>query len=100
MADAFDTALLDVTVDQFRATLLDAVKHVDVVQPAALREPVSLWLRGIDERACRENWTHLLGRPVVAAWNAARAILAAHQAPSHAVFREDGPLAGPGFAPC
>jgi hypothetical protein len=75
-ADDFDTALRGVTVEQFRTTLLDAVDHIDVVQPPALREPVSLWLRGHDERARREGWKHLLGRPVVLAWNAARAILA------------------------
>ncbi|MFE2751587.1 hypothetical protein ACFXGA_06240 [Actinosynnema sp. NPDC059335] len=41
-----------------------------------MREPVALWLRGLDERARLENWNSLLGRSVVAAWNAARAILA------------------------
>jgi len=75
--DDFDTALPGVTVAQFRTTLLDATARIDVVQPAALQEPVSLWLRGLEERARLEDWKRLLGRPVVAAWNAARAILAA-----------------------
>jgi hypothetical protein len=75
-ADDFDTAMRGVTVEQFRTTLLDAVDHVDVIQPPALREPVSLWLRGVEERARIEDWKRLLGRPVVTAWNAARAILA------------------------
>ncbi|GAA1281469.1 hypothetical protein [Saccharothrix xinjiangensis] len=52
----------------------------DVVEPPALREPVSLWLRGLEERARRERWTGLLGRSVVVAWNAARAILATREA--------------------
>lgn len=71
------TTLQSVTVEEFRAVLLDAVKHVDVVQPPALREPISLWLRGLEETARREGWRHLLARPVVAAWEAAQAILAA-----------------------
>lgn len=74
--DGFDTALRGVTVEQFRAALLDAAEHIDVVHPPALREPISLWLRGLEERTHREGWRHLLGRPVVHAWNAARAILA------------------------
>lgn len=73
MADV--QALRGVTVQEFRTALRDAVEHVDVVQPPALREPLGLWLRGIDERAGRERWTGLLGRHVVDAWNAAHAIL-------------------------
>ena len=65
-----------VTVEQFRAVLLEAVKHTDVVQPPALREPVSLWLRSVEERARRENWPDLLGKPVEYAWEAAQVILA------------------------
>jgi hypothetical protein len=70
------TALWDVSVDQFRAELLDAVAHVDVVQPPALREPICLWLRSLEERARREGWRDLAGRHVVDAWEAAQAILA------------------------
>jgi hypothetical protein len=77
VANDFDTSLGGVTVEQFRAALLDAAEGIDVVQPPALREPVSLWLRGLEERARREGWPHLLGRQVVDAWNAAQAILAA-----------------------
>jgi len=68
--------LRDVTVEQFRAVLLDAAGHVEVVQPPTLREPVRLWLRALEERARVENWRHLLGRPVTYAWAAAQAILA------------------------
>lgn len=64
-----------VTVEQFRAVLLDAVQHVGVVQPPALREPIGLWLRSVEERARREKWLNLLGRPVETAWSAAQAIL-------------------------
>lgn len=71
-----DRSLRDVTVDQFRAALLDAVAHLDVVQPAELRAPVSLWLRAVEERARREGWRDLLGRSVVPEWEAAQAILA------------------------
>lgn len=70
-----DHQLKSVTIIQFRATLLDAVDRIDVVQPAELREPVSLWLRAVEAQAVAEGWRHLLGRPVVAAWNAAQAIL-------------------------
>lgn len=68
--------LRDVTVEQYRAVLLDAAKHTDVVQPLALREPVRLWLCSVEERARRENWRHLAGRPVEYAWEAAQVILA------------------------
>lgn len=73
---AHPVTLRDVTVEQFRAVLLDAAGHTDVVQPPALREPISLWLRGLEERARRENWRHLLGKPVEYAWEAAQVILA------------------------
>lgn len=66
----------DVSVEQFRAVLLDAVAHIDVVQPAELRAPVSLWLRAVEERARREAWRTLLSRSVVPEWEAAQAILA------------------------
>ncbi|PWK81706.1 hypothetical protein C8D88_116118 [Lentzea atacamensis] len=68
-----DHQLKGVTVGQFRATLLQAVDRIDVVRPEALREPVSLWLRAVEAEA--QQWRHLLGRPVVSAWNAALAIL-------------------------
>lgn len=73
-----DHQLAGVTVTQFRQALRDAVVRVDVVEPATLREPVSLWLRGVDERARREQWADLLGRSVVEAWNAAQAVLNEH----------------------
>jgi hypothetical protein len=72
-----DHQLRDVTVEQFRSTLLDAVDHIDVIQPEALREPVSLWLRAVEEEA--RQWRHLLGRSVVSPWNAAISILAASE---------------------
>ena len=71
-----DHTLRDVTVGQFIETLRAAVANLDVVQPAELRAPLSLWLRATEERAVRERWTHLLARSVLAEWNAARAILA------------------------
>jgi hypothetical protein len=70
-----DHRLKDVTVPVFLDTLRDAAVHLDAVQPEALREPLSLWFRAIEERAMGEGWRHLLGRNVVAVWNAARAIL-------------------------
>ncbi|ANZ35244.1 hypothetical protein BBK82_03300 [Lentzea guizhouensis] len=69
-------SLSDVTVEQFRAVLLDAVEHVDVIQPPALRKPIGLWLRSVEEQARRENWRVLLSRPVMYVWEAAQAILA------------------------
>jgi hypothetical protein len=65
----------DVTVEQFRAALRDAAARTEVVQPPALRAPVSLWLRSVEERARREGWRDLLGGHVVDAWQAAQAIL-------------------------
>lgn len=70
-----DHQLKGVTVDQFRAVLLTAVEHVHVIEPAELREPVALWLRAVEAQAASERWTHLLGRRVVSAWNAAQAII-------------------------
>ena len=70
-----DHQLRDVTVVQFRAALLDAAARVDVVEPEALREPIALWLRAVDAEAHNEGWKSLLGRSVLAAWNAAQAIL-------------------------
>jgi hypothetical protein len=70
-----DHQLAGITVEQFRMALRDAVDRIDVVQPAALREPVSLWLRSVEAQAAGQQWKHLLGRPVIAAWNAAHAIL-------------------------
>ena len=72
----FDAFLRGVTVERFRATLLDAADALDVVQPPALREPLDLWLRASEERTRRERWRFLLGESGVAVWNAARAILA------------------------
>lgn len=66
-----DHQLKGVTVDQFRAALLDAAVRVDVVEPEALREPIALWLRSVEAEAYTQGWKHLLGRP----WNAAQAIL-------------------------
>jgi hypothetical protein len=68
--------LRGVTIEQFQAVLLDAAARVDVVQPPALREPISLWLRGLEERSRRDGWINLLGRHVAHAWEAAQAILA------------------------
>ncbi len=77
----YPVPLRGVTVEQYRAVLLDAVEHVGVVQPPALRGPISLWLRSVEERARRENWRDLLGRPVETAWSAAQAILATETTP-------------------
>lgn len=68
-----DHRLRNVTVEQFRKTLLDAVEHIDVIQPEDLREPVSLWLRAVEQEA--RQWKRLLGRDVVAVWNAALSII-------------------------
>lgn len=65
----------DVDVIQYRAALLDAAARVDVVEPEELREPLALWLRALEEKANREDWKSLIGRNVVAGWNAAQAIL-------------------------
>lgn len=70
-----DPWLKDVTVIEFRAALLDAAARVDVVEPEALREPIALWLRALEATASNEGWKSLIGRNVVAGWNAARAIL-------------------------
>lgn len=76
-----DHSLKGVTVEQFLDTLRDAVANMGVVQPAGLRAPIALWLRSVEARALGERWTHLLGRPVVSPWNAARAVVdAAEQA--------------------
>lgn len=66
----------DVSVPQFRQALRDAADRVEVIEPESLREPVRLWLRAVEADASR--WKHLLGRPSVAAWNAAQAILTEH----------------------
>lgn len=70
-----DHRLSGVTVEQFRSTLLQAAGCIEVVQPEALREPLSLWLRAVEAEA--QQWRHLLGRPVVSAWNAALSIIVA-----------------------
>jgi len=70
-----DHSLRDVTVPDLIDTLRDAEDHLDVVQPGALREPLSLWFLATLEQAKRERWTQLMGKPVVAVWNAARAVL-------------------------
>lgn len=70
-----DHLLRDVTVIQFRAALLDAAARVEVVEPEALREPIALWLRALESKTNNEGWKSLVGRNVVAAWNAAQAIL-------------------------
>ncbi len=72
-----DHFLRDVDVIQYRAALLDAAARVDVIEPEALREPIALWLRALEEKANREGWKSLIGRNVVASWNAAQAILSA-----------------------
>lgn len=71
-----DHGLTDVAVPDFLNTLRDATVHLDVVHPEALRAPLALWFRATEEQIIREGWTHLLGRPVVSVWNAARAVLA------------------------
>lgn len=73
-----DFTLRDVGVIEFRAALLDAAARVDVVEPEELREPIALWLRALEQKANHEGWKSLIGRNVVAGWNAARAILNAH----------------------
>lgn len=70
-----DHQIPGVTVEEFRQALRDATDRIDVVQPPALREPVSLWLRAVEAQAASEHWTRLLGRSVVSVWNAAQAIL-------------------------
>lgn len=69
-----DHFLKDVTVIEFRRTLLDAVERIDVIQPVALREPIKLWLRSVEQQA--RGWNSLLGRSVISPWNAAQAIRA------------------------
>jgi hypothetical protein len=73
--DTMDHSLKGVTVEAFVETLRDATANLGVVQPAELRAPLALWLRAVEARAVGEGWTHLLGRPVVSAWNAARAVV-------------------------
>lgn len=69
-----DYHLADVDVAEYRAVLLSAAELAPhVVQPPALAEAVNLWLRASAERAT--DWRSLLGREVVAEWNAARAVL-------------------------
>lgn len=70
-----DHSLTGVTVPIFLDTLRSATVHLDVVQPEALREPLALWFRATVDQAVNEDWKHLLGRPVVSVWNAARAVL-------------------------
>ncbi len=70
-----DHRLGDVTIEDFLGTLRAAAAGLDDVYPEALREPLRLWFRAVEEEARREGWAHLLGRPVVAVWNAARAVL-------------------------
>lgn len=41
-----------------------------------------------------QPWTELYGRYFADPWPPHVDV------PTHAAFREDGPLAGPGFAPC
>lgn len=77
-----DHSFDDVTVAVFLDTLRDAVVHLDVVQPAALRAPLALWFRATEAQAVSEGWTHLLGRSVVAVWNAARAVLGQDSRPN------------------
>lgn len=69
-----DHSLKGVTVPTFLDTLREAVGHLDAVQPEALREPLALWFRATEAQVISEGWTHLLGRSVVAVWNAARAV--------------------------
>lgn len=71
---ALDHHLADVDVTEYRAALLSAAELAPhVVQPPALAEAVTLWLAASAERA--QGWRTLLGRAVVAEWNAARAVL-------------------------
>lgn len=71
-----DHTLKGITVTQFRQALRDAADRILVVQPAPLREPLALWLRSTESQAA--SWGNLIGRPAVAAWNAAHAILNEH----------------------
>lgn len=66
-----------VTPVEFRAVLLKAVEHVDVIRPAELQEPLRTWFRGHEERARRGQWHSTIGRPVTTVWNAAMAVLRA-----------------------
>jgi hypothetical protein len=70
-----DHSLKGVTVPAFLDTLRDAVVHLDVVHPEALREPLALWFRATESQVISEGWADLLGRSVVPVWNAARAVL-------------------------
>lgn len=70
-----DHRLNDVTVAQFRRDMLLATHAAYVVTPVELREPLSLWFAATEERARVETWDSLLGRPVIAVWNAAQAVL-------------------------
>lgn len=72
---SMDHSLKDVTITGFLETLRDAAAHLGGVYPEDLRAPLALWFRATEEHALRERWTHVLGRPVVAVWNAARAVL-------------------------
>lgn len=69
-------SLRGVTVKQFRQALRDASDHVGVVEPEPLRKPLWLWFRAVEAEASR--WNDLLGRPCVAVWNAAQAVLNEH----------------------
>ena len=71
----FDTSMWDVTVEEFRARLLAAAREVGSVQPPELREPISLWLRSVEEQSRVEDWKSLLGRPVVLPWWVANVII-------------------------
>jgi hypothetical protein len=70
-----NASLKDVTVPALLDTLRDALVHLDVVQPEALREPLALWFRATEAQVVSERWVHLLGRSVVPVWNAARAVI-------------------------
>lgn len=76
-----DHRMANVDVVKYRAALIAAADlAVHVVQPPALAEAMELWLRASAERAA--GWRSLLGRDVVAVWNAARAVLDSEARPS------------------
>lgn len=76
-----DHTMKDVTVQQFWTTLDRAAERLSDpdfkhdVQPPEIREPLTLWFRMMSDHARWGDWKSLLGRPVVAVWNAALAVL-------------------------
>lgn len=70
-----DFQLTGVTIERFREALREGAEHVDVIEPAELREPVKLWLRSVEEMSRRQDWKEPLGHPVHGPWEAAQAVL-------------------------